>query len=111
MCFRYVGDAARPKTCPTGEGAKPATRVAAKTGRHALAGQGFSPADEERLDRLNQELRERFNRSGEGWITTTALGGRRVLRVTVMNPRTTSGDLVRVLDGLAALGATVAQSQ
>jgi L-2,4-diaminobutyrate decarboxylase len=54
---------------------------------------------------LNQDLRERLNRSGEGWITTTMLGGRRVLRVTVMNPRTTSADLARVLDGLAALAS------
>lgn len=34
------------------------------------------------------EFRERYNRSGAGWITTTVIGGRRVLRVTVMNPRT-----------------------
>ncbi len=54
-------------------------------------------------DDLNQDLRDRFNRSGEGWITTTMLGGRRVLRMTVMNPRTTTADLARVLDGLAAI--------
>lgn len=29
----------------------------------------------ERLDALNLALREAFNRSGEGWITTTLLGG------------------------------------
>ena len=89
VCFRYVGDAA------TLTGA---------------AGQGFSPAGEARLDRLNQALRERFNRSGEGWITATALGGRRVLRVTVMNPRTTDADLAHVLDGLGAIGRTIAAS-
>jgi len=33
------------------------------------------------------------------------LGGRRVLRVTVMNPRTSPRDLQRVLDGLESLGA------
>ena len=33
------------------------------------------------------EWREGYNRSGAGWITTTMLEGRRVLRVTVMNPR------------------------
>ncbi len=62
------------------------------------------------LDRHNLELRERYNRSGEGWITTTVLGGTRVLRVTVMNPRTGRAHLVRLLDGLAALGAELAAS-
>jgi hypothetical protein len=33
--------------------------------------------DPERLDRLNLRLREVYNRSGEGWITTTLLGERR----------------------------------
>jgi hypothetical protein len=32
------------------------------------------------------------------------LGGRRVLRVTLMNPRTTPRDLARVLDGIEAVG-------
>jgi L-2,4-diaminobutyrate decarboxylase len=62
------------------------------------------------LDALNVELRARYNRGGDGWITTTALGGRRVLRATVMNPRTTRDDLERVLDGLSALAATAARS-
>ena len=57
----------------------------------------------ERLDALNLRLREAFNRSGEGWITTTMLDGKRVLRVTVMNPRTTRDDVERTLDRLAAM--------
>jgi len=57
------------------------------------------------LDALNRELRERYNRSGAGWITATNLDGRRVLRVTVMNPRTTTTHLDRLLDGLAATAA------
>jgi L-2,4-diaminobutyrate decarboxylase len=60
------------------------------------------------LDALNLELRTRYNRGGDGWITTTLLGGRRVLRVTLMNPRTTAADLERVIDGLARLGAEIA---
>lgn len=36
-----------------------------------------------------REWRESYNRGGAGWITTTMLAGRRVLRVAVMNPRTT----------------------
>ena len=63
-------------------------------------GDGTLPDAE--LDALNLDLRTRFNREGEGWITTTVLGGRRVLRATLMNPRTRRADIRRVLDGLAA---------
>jgi L-2,4-diaminobutyrate decarboxylase len=66
-------------------------------------GDGSVPGD--RLDALNLELRAIYNREGDGWITSTVLGGRRVLRVTLMNPRTTTRDLARVLDGLESLGA------
>jgi L-2,4-diaminobutyrate decarboxylase len=57
-----------------------------------------------RLDALNLELRTVYNSEGDGWVTSTVLGGRRVLRVTIMNPRTTMSDLERVLDGLEAAG-------
>ena len=50
----------------------------------------------------NRELRDRYNASGAGWITSTVLDGERVLRVTVMNPRTTRAHARRLLDGLAA---------
>ena len=63
---------------------------------------GDGRSDDPSLDLLNKELRERFNRSGVGWITTTVLNGRRVLRVTIMNPRTRAEHLQRLLDGLSA---------
>jgi L-2,4-diaminobutyrate decarboxylase len=66
---------------------------------------GDGTRGDDRLDALNLELRTAYNRAGDGWITSTVLGGRRVLRVTLMNPRTTAGDLDRVLDGLESLGA------
>ena len=56
---------------------------------------------DEVLDAFNRELRESYNRSGDGWITATTLGERRVLRVTLMNPRTTEADVDRIIDGLA----------
>ncbi|HMA25526.1 MAG TPA: pyridoxal-dependent decarboxylase [Gemmatimonadaceae bacterium] len=59
------------------------------------------------LDALNRELRERYNLSGEGWITGTNLDGRRVLRVTMMNPRTTTADISDILDGLATIAWTL----
>jgi L-2,4-diaminobutyrate decarboxylase len=66
---------------------------------------GTGRRNDDDLDALNRELRERYNQSGEGWITATNLGGRRVLRVTLMNPRTTTGDICDILDGLARVGA------
>ena len=65
---------------------------------------GDSAVPDDRLDALNLELRTAYNREGDGWITSTVLGGRRVLRVTLMNPRTAPRDLDRVLDGLEAIG-------
>ena len=65
-------------------------------------------ASPETLDRLNRDVRERYNLSGEGWITGTNLDGRRVLRVTMMNPRTTAADIRDVLDGLASVGRALA---
>ena len=55
----------------------------------------------EALDRLHVELRERYYRSGAGWITTTVLDGQRVLRTTIMNPRTRPSHLDALLAGLA----------
>ena len=69
---------------------------------------GDRSLDAARLDALNLRLREDYNRSGEGWITTTLLGGTRVLRVTVMNPRTRARDVERVLDGLGRRAASLA---
>lgn len=63
---------------------------------------GDGSLDPERVDALNRALRPAYNRSGEGWITATVLEGRPVLRVTVMNPRTTPDHARAVLEGLAA---------
>lgn len=62
---------------------------------------GGGERDATALDALNRELRERYNRSGRGWITSTILNHRRVLRVTLMNPRTHEKHVTRLLDGLA----------
>jgi L-2,4-diaminobutyrate decarboxylase len=63
------------------------------------------------LNTLNQQLRERYNASGRGWITSTVLGGQRVLRVTMMNPRTQESHVAALLDGLAAEGAALLKEQ
>ena len=68
---------------------------------------GSPPRPESALDDLNRELRERYNRSGRGWITSTMLGGRRVLRVTLMNPLTHEKHVTRLLDGLRVEAQTL----
>ena len=79
LCFRYL-------------------RRSSATG----TGTGTASADVERIDALNRELRARYNREGSGWITATVLEGRPVLRVTMMNPRTSAEHVRALLDGLAA---------
>lgn len=70
---------------------------------------GDGSMGDDELDVVNRDLRERYNRSGAGWITATNLAGRRVLRVTIMNARTTAADVEEVIAGLAreagAMGA------
>jgi L-2,4-diaminobutyrate decarboxylase len=61
---------------------------------------GDGSSNHEQLDQMNYSLRQRYNSSGEGWITMTVLQGRRVLRTTLMNPRTTEQHLRTLLDGL-----------
>jgi L-2,4-diaminobutyrate decarboxylase len=48
-------------------------------------------------DDSNASLREKLIRSGQAWITSTLLKGQRVLRVTMINPRTERGDVDRML--------------
>lgn len=66
---------------------------------------GDRALDDVALDAVNLDLRTRYNRDGHGWVTTTLLGERRVLRVTVMNPRTTIEHLESLLDELARLAS------
>jgi len=63
--------------------------------------------DEEKRSALNLALRERYNASGRGWITSTVLGGARVLRVTMMNPRTTETHVAELVNGLAVEGESL----
>ena len=51
-------------------------------------------------DEQHAELRERILRGGRAWITSTVLRGQRVLRVTMMNPRTTEAHVDAMLEEL-----------
>jgi L-2,4-diaminobutyrate decarboxylase len=54
-------------------------------------------------DRRHWQIKEKLNQSGFAYISSTVLDGRRVLRVVVMNPRTTSDDIVAILQRVEAL--------
>lgn len=62
---------------------------------------------EAEVDAFQAELRSRYNASGTGWITATVLDGRRVLRVTLINPATGNEHLDRMLAALRELGAEI----
>jgi L-2,4-diaminobutyrate decarboxylase len=70
--------------------------------RHLPEGVGGLPP--EGVDAFQAELRAAYNASGEGWITSTVLEGRRVLRVTLINPATGEAEVERLLAGLRAAG-------
>lgn len=55
-----------------------------------------------RVDELNRAVRPLYNKEGSGWITATILEGRPVLRVTMMNPRTSATHVQALLNGLVA---------
>ena len=48
-------------------------------------------------DRRHWMIKEELNESGYAYISSTVLDGRRVLRVVIMNPRTTDADICDVL--------------
>ena len=68
---------------------------------------GDRRADDVTLDAINREIRERYNKSGAGWITATLLDGRRVLRVTMMTPRSTRAHIRALVDGLLSVANEV----
>jgi len=56
-------------------------------------------------DDTNAALRETLIRSGHAWITSTLLKGQRVLRVTMINPRTERSDVDQMLAALRKIAA------
>ena len=65
--------------------------------------------DDERLNGLQDRLRAAYVAAGRGYlVNTTMLDGRRELRVTLINPRTTAEHVDRMLEGLRAEARTLA---
>ncbi|MEC7233381.1 MAG: aspartate aminotransferase family protein, partial [Planctomycetota bacterium] len=57
----------------------------------------FRAAGEGDLDRRTSELMERINASGEAYFSGTVWRGVRAIRVSVVNFRTSEGDVARTL--------------
>lgn len=56
------------------------------------------------IDEFNFNLRNAFNRTGKAWITTTVLSGKRLLRTTIINPRTTAKHIDQMIIDLRETG-------
>jgi len=57
-------------------------------------------------DRRHWAIKEELNESGFAYISSTVLDGRRVLRVVVMNPRTTATDICEILRGVEKIASS-----
>jgi L-2,4-diaminobutyrate decarboxylase len=60
----------------------------------------FNPAE---LDELNTRVRNRIKEDGEFYIVQTIINGSVYLRTTFMNPFTSAGDLVQLLEKIRLL--------
>ncbi|RPI79730.1 MAG: hypothetical protein EHM45_01790 [Desulfobacteraceae bacterium] len=59
----------------------------------------------EAVDAFNLEVREALNRTGQAWITTTVFAGKRLLRTTIINPRTVKEHVDRLIQAIKETGA------
>jgi aromatic-L-amino-acid decarboxylase len=66
------------------------------------------PVEDEALDEHQDRLQQALARSGEGWVSTTTLRGRRYLRAGIVNYLSTDADAERVLETLRRLAPTLA---
>jgi glutamate/tyrosine decarboxylase-like PLP-dependent enzyme len=64
-----------------------------------------TPEAEQELERLNQELLSRVERSGEAFLSNAVVNGRFALRACIVNFRTSQADVDALLPLLARLGA------
>jgi glutamate/tyrosine decarboxylase-like PLP-dependent enzyme len=63
--------------------------------------------DEEAIARLNRVLLERLQLGGEAFLTSTELGGRFVLRACIVNYRSTTVDVDRMLTAVRGIAANL----
>jgi len=75
-----------------------------------LQGRTGEPQIEEYLNRLNQDLLARIEKSGEAFVSNAVIGGKFALRACVVNFRTSSVDIDALPGFIAGLGGEVDQS-
>ncbi|WP_313818334.1 aspartate aminotransferase family protein [Citricoccus sp.] len=66
-----------------------------------------SGADDSAVDRLQDALRRSLYRSGEAMVAATTVAGRRHLKLTLLNPRTTVADVQAILEAVVRHGRAV----
>ena len=62
-------------------------------------------------DRRHWAMKEEINESGFAYISSTVLDGQRVLRIVVMNPRTTAKDICDVLGRVEQIATQTKRSR
>ena len=72
---------------------------------------GGPRADDVAVDRLQDLLRRSLYRSGEAMVAATTVAGRRHLKLTLLNPRTTAADVQAILEAVVRHGRAVAGSE
>ncbi|MGP9650144.1 pyridoxal phosphate-dependent decarboxylase family protein [Glutamicibacter sp. AOP38-B1-38] len=56
------------------------------------------------MNELTNQIRQRLYRTGEAMIAATTVDGRRMLKLTLLNPNTTMEDLTEILDAICRVG-------
>lgn len=75
-----------------------------------LCGAALSDDDERYLDRLNEELLDRIQLSGEAFVSNAVIDGRYLLRACIVNFRTTAEDIAALPGLVVRLGAEIDQT-
>jgi L-2,4-diaminobutyrate decarboxylase len=68
-------------------------------------------AEDSSADRLQDALRRSLYRSGEAMVAATTVAGRRHLKLTLLNPRTTVADVQAILEAVVRHGRAVAGAE
>lgn len=76
--------------------------------RHTPRGLGGLPDADGSLDRLNQEIADRLQLSGEAFVMTSRIDGRLYLRLSICSHRTTLDDIDRVFRAVRRIGKELA---
>jgi L-2,4-diaminobutyrate decarboxylase len=71
-------------------------------------GSGTGPVD---VDRLQDDIRRSLYRSGEAMVAATTVEGRRHLKLTLLNPRTTVADVQAILEAVVRHGRSLAGAE